>query len=182
VDRLIQEILVIHDCGVVLSSWRYTQIHPLGRDLIGGLISAIGVVGRETFHDDLKEIIFTNYKIVFKRVAWYCVVAIVEHKDDTNEIGKLLTEISRHFESQHGHALSQLGTSRRSVYASFLETLEDLISPFMDLAIQTREISNRNSLDLMDSSDDHIFVYEKKSSEPRTSTLKKDPSTDLSSE
>ena len=179
---MIQEILVIHDCGVVLSSWRYTQIHPLGRDLIGGLISAIGVVGRETYQDDLKEIIFTNHKIAFKRVSWYCVVAIVDHEDDTNEIEKLLTEISSHFESQYGQFSSQLGMSRRSVYASFLETLEDLISPFMDLAIQTREISNRNSLDRMDSAEDHIFVYEKKSSESRISNRKKDPSTDLSSE
>jgi len=179
---LIQEILVIHNSGVVLISWRYNQIHPLRRDLIGGLISAIGLVGRETFHDELKEIIFTNHKIVFKRVAWYCMVAIVDHEDNTTEVGELLAKLSRHFESQYEPTSSHLGTSRSRVYASFLEIIEDLIHPFKDLAIQTRQLSEMNSVDQLETTEDQISDYEKKSSELHKSTRKKDPSPDRSSE
>jgi hypothetical protein len=179
---LIKEILVIHECGVVLGAWKYTQSHSRGRDLIGGLISAIGAVGRETFHDDLKEIIFTNHKIVLRRVAWYCLVAIVDHEDDADKIGGLLTEISQRFESRYGHASSQLGANNRIGYTSFLESFDDLISPFMDLAMQPRKISNMNSRDWRDSAEGHLFVYENIPGESHTSARKKTPATDLSSE
>ena len=131
---MIREILVIHNSGVVLFGRNYAQNyiddHRIARDLVGGFISVLGLFGRETFHDDLREIKFTTIKMIFKRTPNFFVTAIVDHEVDTEELRALLTEISRKFELQYGNDPVLDGVLGNDIYMTFSETVDQLTRPY----------------------------------------------------
>jgi len=137
---LIREILVTHNNGIVLVARNYNRNDRIARDLVGGFISALGLFGQETFHDNLKEIKFTNSKIIFKRTAYFCVTAIVDHEDDTEEIGDLLVEISRRFELQYGSDPAFGKRFKKDTYTAFDETVDSLTRPFIEFASQVNKL------------------------------------------
>ena len=163
---MIKEILFVHNSGIALITRSYDGSQTFARDIIGSFISALGLLSQETFHDDLREIKFTNNKIIFKQEPYFCVTAIVDHEDNTEEIGDILFELARKFEEMYGD-IQFLDHSRgKNKYLPFIEFMDEFISPFMDFDIQSKKfIENIATAEPLLHVDDFIQSYIKKREE-----------------